>query len=162
MNTIVIRLGLLSGVACAALWLPLAPDAQPAGEARASIMFGTFLTDRQSTTRLDSDSGSGTDIDMEDDLGLESSTSVARSAATFGSVNGIASTAPTSICHARRRYRSNETIEFGDETFPINTVVETESDLTIIKADYTFAIVARDRGWFGVRAVSTSPRPGSR
>src|SRR5688572_2584186 len=73
------RLFILSTVACAAQWLPLAAAAQPtAGGERASIVLGAFVTDRQSNTRLDSDSGTGTDIDMEDDLGLESSTNVAR------------------------------------------------------------------------------------
>jgi hypothetical protein len=46
----------------------------------------------------------------------------------------------------------DETIEFGDETFVVNTVIETDSDLSIIKADYTFAVLARDRGWLGVTA----------
>jgi hypothetical protein len=45
-----------------------------------------------------------------------------------------------------------ETIDFGDETFQINTVLSTESDLTIIKADYTFAALAKDRGWLGITA----------
>jgi len=73
-------LGLLSCVVGVAQLLPLAASAQPtADRERASIVLGAFITDRQSNTRLDSDSGGdGTDIDMEDDLGLESSTNVAR------------------------------------------------------------------------------------
>ena len=49
-------------------------------------MLGAFITDRQSNTRLDSDAGDGTDLDIEDDLGLESSTPWLASAATSGSV----------------------------------------------------------------------------
>ena len=152
MNTIVTRLSLLPTVACATLWLPFAAGAQPAGEARASIMLGAFVTDRQSNTQLDSDAGTGTDIDMEDDLGLESSTSVARLGGYVwlgerhrldGAYFDLSRSAALPL---------NETLEFGDETFVINTVIETESDLTIIKADYTFAVLARDRGWFGVTA----------
>ena len=149
-TTTVTRLCFLSTVACAAQWLPAA-DAQPtAREERASIMLGAFVTDRESNTRLDSDEGEGTEIDLEDDLGLESSTNVARLGGYVwlgerhrldGSYFDLSRSASLPI---------NETIEFGDETFVINTVVETESDLTIIKADYTFAVLARERGWFGV------------
>ena len=130
--------------------LPLTASAQPAGEERASIMLGAFITDRQSNTRLDSDSGEGTDIDMEDDLGLESSTNVARLGGYVwlgerhrldGSYFDLSRSAALPV---------QETIEFGDETFLINTVIETQSDLTIIKADYTFAVLARERGWFGI------------
>ena len=70
---------LLASVIGAAQLLPLAVSAQPNDNMeRASILFGAFITDRDSSTRLDSDSGEGTDLDLEDDLGLESSTSVAR------------------------------------------------------------------------------------
>jgi hypothetical protein len=146
----VARLCLLSTVAYVAL-LPLTANAQPTDDGeRASIMLGGFITDRQSSTRLDSDSGSGTDIDMEDDLGLESSTNVGRIGGYVwlgqrhrldGAYFDLSRSAAIPI---------QETIEFGDETFAINTVVETEADLSIIKADYTFAVLARDSGWFGV------------
>ncbi len=153
MNTITVaRCCLLVSVACIAQ-LPLAADAQPnVGAERASIMLGAFVTDRQSNTRLDSDFGDGTDIDMEDDLGLESSTNVARIGGYVwlgerhrldGAYFDLSRSAALPL---------NETIEFGDETFVINTVIETESELTIIKADYTFAFLARDRGWLGVTA----------
>jgi hypothetical protein len=147
------RLFVISTVACAAASLPLASAAQPtAGGERASIMLGAFVTDRQSNTRLDSDAGEGTDIDMEDDLGLESSTNVARLGGYVwlgkrhrldGAYFDLSRSAAIPI---------QETIEFGDETFVVNTVIETESDLTIMKADYTFAVLARDRGWLGVTA----------
>jgi len=133
--------------------LPLAADAQPTeGEERASISLGAFITDRESSTRLDSDRGDGTDIDMEDDLGLESSTSVARLGGYVwlgrrhridGAYFDLSRSASIPI---------QETIDFGDETFQINTTLNTESDLTIIKADYTFAVLAKERGFLGVTA----------
>ena len=136
-----------------ALALPLAASAQPSERMeRASIMLGAFITDRQSDTRFDSDSGMGTDIDMEDDLGLESSTNVARLGGYVwlgrrhrldGAYFDLSRTASIPI---------RETIDFGDETFEINTSLTTESDLTIIKADYTFAALAKDRGFLGVTA----------
>jgi hypothetical protein len=141
---------MFSSLACVAV-VPWAANAQPTerGE-RASIVLGAFVTDRQSSTRLDSDAGEGTVIDLEEDLGLESSTSVARLGGYVwlgerhrldGSYFDLSRSASAPV---------QETIEFGDQTFVINTVVETESDLMIIKADYTFAVVARDRGWFGL------------
>ncbi|MGI9206256.1 MAG: hypothetical protein ACR2Q3_19730, partial [Woeseiaceae bacterium] len=49
------------------------------GSERASISLGAFLTDRDTTGRVDSETlGLGTVIDAEDDLGLDSSDTVAR------------------------------------------------------------------------------------
>ena len=56
--------------------LPATTLAQDTRE-RASFMIGAFITDRDSSTRLDSDQGQGTDINLQDDLGLESSSTVA-------------------------------------------------------------------------------------
>lgn len=147
------RLCVLAGVASLAQLVPFAGSAQPTtGTERAGIMVGAFITDRQSSTRFDSDTGNGTDIDMEGDLGLESSTNVARLGGYVwlgkrhrldGAYFDLSRSASIPI---------KETIDFGDETFQINTVLNTESDLTIIKADYTFAVLAKDRGWLGVTA----------
>jgi hypothetical protein len=148
-----VRLFLVTNLLITAQALPRAAFAQPTeGGERASIMLGAFVTDRQSSTRLDSDTGDGTNIDMEDDLGLESSTNVARLGGYVwlgkrhrldGGYFDLSRSATVPV---------EETIEFGDETFQVNTVIETQSDLTIIKADYTFAVLARDRGWLGVTA----------
>lgn len=149
----VARLGLLSCVIFAAQLLPSAASAQPTkGGERASIMVGAFITDRESNTRFDSDGGDGTDLDMEDDLGLEASTNVARLGGYVwlgrrhrldGAYFDLSRSATLPI---------QETIDFGDETFEINTALSTESDLTIVKADYTFAVLAKDSGFLGLTA----------
>ena len=86
-------------------------------------MLGAFITDRQSNTRFDSDAGDGTDIDMEDDLGLESSTNAARLGGYVwlgrrhrldGAYFDLSRTASIPI---------QETIDFGDQTFEINTAL---------------------------------------
>jgi len=46
----------------------------------------------------------------------------------------------------------DETINFGDRTFAINTVVNSTQDLDIAKAAYTFAPVIKDRGFVGLTA----------
>ena len=147
------RLCLLSSIVSLAQLIPLSGNTQPTrGAERASIMLGAFITDRESNTRFDSDAGDGTEIDMEDDLGLESSTNVARLGGYVwlgrrhrldGAYFDLSRSASIPI---------QETIDFGDETFVIDTVLTTESDLTIIKADYTFAVLAKDRGFLGLTA----------
>ena len=45
---------------------------------RGSVMLGAFITNRDSSTRVDSAFGPGTELNLEDDLGLDSSITVAR------------------------------------------------------------------------------------
>jgi hypothetical protein len=135
------------------LWLPLAANAQPTvGSERASILVGSFITDRESDARLDSESGEGTEIDLEDDLGLESSMSVAR----VGGYLWLGRRHRLDVAYfdmSRDASRViDETIEFGDQVFQINTTIESEQDLSILKADYTFAALMRDRGYLGIVA----------
>ena len=147
------RVCLLSSAFFLAPLLPLTADAQPTvGEERAGILVGAFITDRQSSTRLDSDAGDGTEIDMEDDLGLESSTNVARLGGYVWLGRRHRLDGAYFDLSREASFPIQETIDFGDETFVINTSVQTQSDLSIIKADYTYAVMARDRGWFGVTA----------
>ena len=147
------RLCFVSSAFFLAPLLPLTANAQPTvGEERAGIIVGAFITDRQSSTRLDSDAGDGTEIDMEDDLGLESSTNVARLGGYVWLGERHRLDGAFFDLSRESSFPIQETIDFGDETFVINTAVQTESDLTIIKADYTYAVMARDRGWFGVTA----------
>jgi hypothetical protein len=118
---------------------------------RGSVLLGMFITDRATSARLDSNSGdAGSDIDLEDDLGLEDSTSVARFGGYYWfkprhrldfSIFDLSRDASRPI---------QETIDFGDQTFEINTVVNTSNDLTITKVDYTFAALNRPRGFLGV------------
>lgn len=129
---------------------PIAAFGQERQRERAGILVGAFITDRGTETRLDSNAGSGTDIDFENDLGLDSSTTVGR----FG---GYVWFKPRhrfdfSVFDLSRSAsrRINETVMFGDETFVIDTVVSTDFDLQIFKTDYTFAALSRERGYLGV------------
>jgi len=145
------RLCVLAGIASLTQLVPLAGNAQPTtGTERAGIMIGAFITDRQSTTRLDSDDGSGTEIDLEDDLGLESSTNVARLGGYVWLGKRHRLDGAYFNLNRESTFPIKETIDFGDQTFVINTSIQTESKLSIIKADYTYAVVAKDRGWLGL------------
>lgn len=145
------RVTLLLSAAFVAQWLPLAASAQPnAGSERGSVMLGAFVATRDSHVRLDSDFGDGTDIDLEDGLGLDSSASVARIGGYFWFSRRHRFDAAYFDMSREASKRIEETIEFGDKVFVINTVLESEQKFSILKADYTFAALARDRGWLGV------------
>ena len=129
--------------------LPVTADAQEARE-RSSFTIGVFITDRRSTARLDSTLGPGTDIDLENDLGMETSSTVARIGGYYWitprqrldfSFFDLSRTSTKQI---------DQMIDFGDEVFNVNTVVSAKSDLTILKAAYTFAVVDRERGFLGI------------
>lgn len=142
-------------LACAAVLAPLLPLAATAQDAerareRASIVFGAFITDRQSTTRLDSAQGRGTDVKLENDLGLDASETVARVGGNFWfkprqridlSLFDLSRNATNQI---------DETIRFRDQTYAVDTVVQSDSDLTILKASYTFSPLVSEDGFFGV------------
>ncbi len=119
---------------------------------RGSLVFGVFITDRDTTTRLDSDFGSGTDIELESDLGLDASLTVFRLGgdAWIGERHRLDAAVFDLSRSATRRIE--ETIEFGDEIFAIDTTVTSENDLSIYKFDYTYALFNRSRGYFGLTA----------
>ena len=133
----------------AATLATLTANAQERRE-RGSILLGAFITDRDTETRLDSDTGDGTDLDLENDLGFETSTSVARLGGYYWF--GDRSRLDVSYFDLSRdaSKRIQETIEFGDKTFNVNTVVTAENDLSIYKIDYTWAALNRDRGYLGL------------
>lgn len=133
-----------------ALHSPRAGAQETPNSERGSILFGAFVTDRDTTTRLDSAFGEGTDLDLEDDLGLESSMSVARLGGYYwlGPRHRLDASYFDLSRSATRPIE--ETIDFGDRTFTVDTVIETENDLAILKADYTFAALMRARGFLGI------------
>jgi hypothetical protein len=127
----------------------LAADAQERRE-RGAILLGAFITDRATETRLDSDNGEGTDLDLESDLGFEGSTSVARLGGYFWvKPRGRLDVSIFDLSRDAQK-RIDETIEFGDRTFNINTVITSENDLRIYKIDYTWAPINRERGYLGL------------
>jgi hypothetical protein len=155
-----VRRAALAFAGCALL-LALAPAAgaqgNGTGRERAGVIVGALLTNRDTDTRLDSDNGPGTDIDLEDDLGLKSSLSVGR----FGDYVWIKPRQRFDLAYfdlsRSATKRIDKTIVFGDQTFVIDTVLSTTADVTIVKADYTFAPLNRGRGYLGVTGGFTSP-----
>src|SRR5882672_3741200 len=132
------------------LLMPLAARAQKADRERGSVLLGAFITDRSTETRFDSGSGNGTDIDFEGDLGLDSSMSVGRLGGYYWFNDRHRIDVSFFDLSREANRRIDKTINFGDQTYQINTVVTTTNDLTISKIDYTWAFLERDRGYLGV------------
>ncbi len=143
-------------------WLSATASAEvrePAAE-RGSVMLAAFNTGRTTDARLDSDSHNGTDIDMEDDLGLERYMTVAR-------LSGYVWITPRHRIDASLFDLSREAskkiekdIAIGNKSFAIDSDVSTHNELEIYKLDYTFAPLSRDRGFLGIVAGLYVARTG--
>jgi hypothetical protein len=119
---------------------------------RGSVLFGMFVTEPDTNARFDAASGSGTDVDLEDDLGFDSSKTVGRLSGYYW-LNTRHRLDFSLFNYSRdAEKRIERTIDFGDETFEIDTVVTASADVSVFKAAYTFAPVVRERGDFGITA----------
>ena len=140
----------------AVVWLSLAPSsakAQSADRERGAILIGSFITNRNTDARVDSEAGApGTDVDLENELGLKASTSVVRASGYFWlSRRQRLDVSYFDLSRSASR-KIDETINFDDKTYLINTTVSTENNLTISKLDYTFAFLTREKWYVGVTA----------
>ena len=124
--------------------------ADPVEGERFSASLGIFFTDRDTKTRLDGSAGRGSDTDLEADLGLDGSDSVFRLDGYYrfnDRHRADFSVFDLSRTGARQIQRD---IQWGDRLFAIDTVVESDNDLTIYKAAYTYSFLRRDEGYLGV------------
>ncbi len=130
-----------------------AAAARPADDEKFSLSLGLFITDRESDTRVDASGGSsGTVVDLENDLGLDSTDSVFR-------VDGYYRFAKKhrfdfSVFDLSRRASKmiQRDIEWNGTMFPIDIVVDSDFDLTIYKAAYTWVFLQRESGYLGLTA----------
>jgi len=134
------------------LYLPTA-SAQEEDFDHYSISLGVFLTDRASKTRLDGSLGdSGSDIDLESDLGLNRSDTVFRIDGyyRFNERHRIDISA-FDLSRSKTRVIDEE-IEWGDTVFPVNVSIASQFDLAIYKLAYTWSFMRRDKGYLGLTA----------
>lgn len=118
---------------------------------RFSISLGAFITDRDTDARLDSAGlGTGTDIDFESDLGLESSESIARLDGYYRfnkkhrvnfSVFDLSRDSSATLAGD---------IQFGETIFAVDSIINLEFDITIVKLAYTYSFFQRDNSYVGV------------
>ena len=129
-------------------------------------MLGAFVTDRDTTTRLDSANGDGTDLDLEDDLGLESSMSVVRVAGYYWVTPRYRLDVGYFDLSRRATKAIQETIDFGDRPFVIDTAIETENEgftaplpVVGLRGDYVITDRFTLRGaaqWFALETVDVA------
>ncbi|HEX5047317.1 MAG TPA: hypothetical protein VFX89_09375 [Gammaproteobacteria bacterium] len=125
-------------------------ESGPGGHERASVSFAAFITDRESTVRLDSANRGGTDINMEDDLGFDPSLTVARIDGHYWFNKRHRFDGTYFDLNRSAEHRIDETINFGDNTYTINTLISGEQKFSIFKLDYTYAFLAPERGFLGL------------
>lgn len=138
-----------------ALWLGLAAMPTVAQEdvghaERGSVMIGAFVTEPNTSARVDSVNGKGTAIDLERDLGLDTSKTVAR-------IDGYYwFSTRHRLDYSLFRFARNaskaleRTVVVGDRTFTLSRTIESDSDASIFKVAYTFAPIVREGGELGI------------
>ncbi len=132
---------------------------EPAAE-RGSVMLAAFNTGRTTDARLDSDSRNGTDIDIEDDLGLERYMTVARLSGYVWITARHRIDVSLFDLSREASKKIEKDIAIGNKSFSIDTDVSTRNELEIYKLDYTFAPLSRDRGFLGIVAGLYVARTG--
>jgi len=129
---------------------PAMADAQSAGMDKASLSLSVFLTHRDSNTRLDASAGDpGTDVDLENELGLNRSDSVFRVDAfyKFNEAHRI-DVSWFDLSRSSSKVIERD-IEWNDTLYPIDTAVNSEFDLDIYKVAYTWSFLRKDRNFLG-------------
>lgn len=129
-----------------------APIAAAQEAPRFSIGLGAFFTDRDSKTRIDGETGSGTDVDLESDLGLDKSDTVFRLDAywRFAERHRLDVSAFDLSRSASKLIERD--ITWDDTTFPISTQLDAQLDLAIYKIAYTWMFLTRERSFLGATA----------
>jgi hypothetical protein len=142
----ILRVALILLVGCV-----LAPQAsaQSLDGDRFSLSPGVFITDRDTDTRFDSSLGDGTDLDFESDLGLDASDTVFRVDGYFRFSERHRADFSVFDLSRKSSKQIERDIQWGDTSYSIDTVIESNVDLAIYKAAYTYSFLHRDTGYLG-------------
>ncbi len=130
-----------------------ADAAQSSDFDRFSVSLGVFFADRDTRTSVDGDiPGSGTDVDLENDLGFNKSDSVFRFDGYFRfnekhrldfSAFDLSRTGSKQI---------TEEFVWKDTLYPVDVLVNASLDLSIYRLAYTWSFLRRDNGYLGASA----------
>jgi len=138
------------------LWMALSAPAalaQADDYDRFSLSLGVFFTDRETDTRLDSSLGApGSDVDMEEILGLDKTDSVFRMDGVFRFAPKHQINISAFDLSRSSTARLLQDIEWRDTMFVVGTEMDSDFDLSIYKIDYTWRFMQRDQGYFGATA----------
>ena len=118
------------------------------------LSVGIFITDRDSKTRFDAQAGSanGTEVDLESELGVDTSDSVFRLDGyfRFNQKHRLDfSWFDLSRIGSKPIQRD---IDWNGTLFTLDTVVDSEFDLAIYKVAYTWSFLQRDKSYLGITA----------
>jgi hypothetical protein len=132
---------------------------QPQFNTDTKLSLGVFITNHDTETTLESNLGQDTDIDFENDLGLDSSLSVFRldGSHRFGEKHRVGA----SIFDLSRNAVTDidGEITWQDTVFPIAARIKTDLDFTIYKLAYTYEFLQRDNAYLGASIGVTAPLP---
>lgn len=141
-----LRLALILSVGLAAS----VASAQERQRMRSALMVGAFSTGGSADVRVDSDTGRGTTLNLENTLGIDPDVDVGR----IGGYHWF---------NDRHRFDGgyfdlsrdggrtlSETVTFRDQTFELQTTISASMDFSVLKADYTFAPISRPAAFLGV------------
>lgn len=134
------------------LEIPVA-NAQTDDYAKFGISVGIFVTDRNSESQIDGALGvNGSVVDLESDLGLDSSDSAFRIDGYYRFNQKHRLDFSTFDLSRSATKVIQKDIMWNDTLFPIDTAIDSEFDLTIYKLAYTWSFLRRDNGYLGLTA----------
>lgn len=128
-------------------------NAQQFSNERGGVSLGVFITDRESTTRIDAESGDpGTDVDLEADLGLDSSDSVFRIDGFYKFNDRHRIDASWFDLSRSSSKQVDREIEWNGSLYPVSTTINSVFDIDIYKVAYTWSFLRREKGYIGASA----------
>jgi hypothetical protein len=116
------------------------------GDERFSFMLGGFLPAFKTKMNVDNDTlGSGSRVDLKDDLGVDQDTS----GGWFGAEWRFAQRHRIGLTYSRFTLRGERSIErtlqIGDEQFPVGATLSSQLRLEMIPITYSYSIMKRER-----------------
>ena len=132
---------------------PSDASAQSAIDERFSLSFGVFLTDRDTNTNLNGSSGdSGTDVDLEQDFGLNRSDSVFRIDGYYNFSEKHRVDFSWFDLSRTSSKQIERDIEWNGTLYPVDTAVNSQFDLGIYKVAYTWSFHRKEKNFLGATA----------
>jgi hypothetical protein len=120
---------------------------------RYSLSLGGFVTNLNTSVTLGSaDMGTGITTDLEEALGLDTSLTVFRADATARLGDSRRHRLDFGYWDLRRHSskRLGADVEYGGQTYPIGTTVDSYFNLSVFKGGYSYSIMQDERLDFGV------------
>jgi hypothetical protein len=119
---------------------------------RFSLTAGASAADFETNARIDSEvtGGTGTDIALERDLGLEDSRTLQRFGVQWQPFRRHELAASYFSAPRSGFAQIDRRIQFGDQTYPVQAVVRTELDLDYASATYTYWVRRSERDGIGI------------